>query len=220
MKKRIEPIEIKDPAIQEIQKKKSCFGRSCSFGCFVFLLFLAAIYVLFRFSTVANPKEVKEVPEHFPKSMPIYDKDAVTKITFLSGKKRERALQTAAKLPNMIEQRLIRLIDGNINKDQAPGLPSTWNEFLYLLEHDITDDRDMVMIYWSDLTAEPKFIQDFYATNLRRSGYTVSTTIASDKTVWEIEFTKDATEGILFIEDDPTRTGTNTVTLTTIFRES
>lgn len=217
MKKRIEPIEIQDPAIQEIQRKKSCFGRSCSLGCFVFLLLIIAIFLLIRFSAVARPKEVKNIPDAFPQAVPIYDKDAMTKITFVSGKKKERAVQTAAKLPDMIATRLIRIIDGNVNKNQPEGLPSTWNEFLYLLEHDLNDDRDTVTIQWKDLIAEPKFIQDFYRTNLRRSGFSVTSTVNDDRTVWELQFSKDKTEGTLFITDTPSKTGTDDFTLTTLF---
>lgn len=217
MKKRIEPIEIKEPAIQEIQKKKSCFGRSCSFGCLLFLLLIVGGIILIRFSAISHPKEVKQIPEHFPKSVPIYDKDAITKITFLSGKKKERAVQTAAKLPDFVSNKLISLIDKSVGDQEERGIPSTWNEFLYMFENDIRDERDTATIYWEKLTAEPKFIQDYYKINLERAGFLVNDDISDDKTIRELYFIKDTTEGTLYIEDAPTSSGTDSIILTTLF---
>lgn len=217
MKKRIEPIEIQEPAIQEMQKKKSCFGRSCNFGCLVFLLLIVVIIVFFRFSAISDPKEVKQVPGHFPKSISIYDRDAISKITFLSGEKKERAVQTAIKLPDFITNKLIERFGKEAKKNQSPGMPSTWDEFLYTFENDINDDRDTVTIYWENLTAEPKFIQDHYKINLQRAGYLVNEDISNDKAVRQLYFIKDTTEGTLYIKDIPTNRGTDSLILTTIF---
>lgn len=217
MKKRTEPIEIIEPPIQEIQRKKSCLGRSCSFSCFTLILLIVGLVIAVRFSAVARPKEIKQTPAHFPKSVPIYDKDAISKISIVSGKKKERAIQTAAKLPDIVANSIFRFVDGRVDEKQPTELPSTWDEFVYTLENNINDDRDTVTIEWADLIAEPKFIQDYYKTNLRRAGYVTALKTSEDKTTWELTFSKDDVTGVLFISDTPTKTGTDLFTLTTLF---
>lgn len=217
MKKRTEPIEIIEPPIQEIQRKKSCLGRSCSFSCLVLILLIIGLIIAVRFSAIARPKELKQTPTDFPKSVPVYDKDAISKITIVSGKKKERAVQTAAKLPDIVANSILRFVEGRVDEKQPEGLPSTWDEFVYMLENDINDDRDTVTIEWKNLIAEPKFIQDYYKTNLRRAGYDTSVTTNSEKTIWELHFSKDTVEGTLFISDTPSQTGTDLFTLTTLF---
>lgn len=217
MKKRTEPIEIIEPPIQEIQRKKSCLGRSCSFSCLALVILIVGLIITVRFSAIARPKEIKRPPADFPKSVPIYDKDEISKVSIISGKKKERAVQTIAKLPDIVANSILRFVDGRIDDNQPKGLPSTWDEFIYTLENDINDDRDTVTIEWKDLIAEPKFIQDYYKTNLRRAGYVTALKTSEDKTTWELTFSKDDVTGVLFISDTPTKTGTDLFTLTTLF---
>ncbi len=219
MKKRSEPIEIIEPPIQEIQRKKSCLGRSCSFSCLILIIIIIGIIVTIRFSAIARPKELRATPENFPKSIPVYDKDAISKITIISGKKKERAVQTAAKLPQIFQHSIVRFIEGRVEQ-QPDGIPTTWDEFVYMIEHDINDTRDTLTIEWKQLIAEPKFIQEYYKTNLLRAGYTLSVDINEDKTIWELHFSKDTTEGTLHISDTPSKTGTDIIRLNTLFTAS
>lgn len=191
MQKRPEPIEIKEPPIQEIQRKKTCFGRSCSLGCIFFLLLITALVVFIRVSAITHPKEMKRLPDSFPKSIPIYDKDAIARITVVTGKKKALALAITEKLPRPMEKSFVDIMEKYAQ---------------------INDERNTYAIYWTNLSAEPKFIWDYYKTNLKRAGFSL---VEGNKTS-ELYFKKDSTEGALTISDDPAVTGTDALTITAL----
>lgn len=206
MPKPIEPIEIKEPPLQEIQKKKSCVRRGCSTGCVGLFILIIGIFFVIRFTAIPKPKEFRAVPSHFPSSIPVYDKDAISRITVISGKKKERMFETALYIPRILLSPLL-----NNTAEQEPSLPSSWNDLLRIIDHPVADNRDTVHIQWKQFKAEPQFIEQYYLTNLRKTGFTVFVSTSTDAHL--LSFGKDDIEGTFAITDNPAEPGTDAASL-------
>lgn len=205
MRKSREPIEIQEPPLQEIKKKRSCF-RGCSTGCGGIVLLIILAIGTVRLIALPKPKEVKSIPSYFPPSIPIYDKDGISRISVVSGKKKERLLTTASNVPPVLLSPLLR--DYRLTKKEE--LPSAWEEVIKSIEHPIIDTRDTVRIEWKQLKAEPAFIEQYYYTSLRRAGYTLTT--STDE--YAIFFASSTIEGTFSIHDIKESVGTDYAVMT------
>jgi len=207
MRRNIEQIEIKEPPIQEITKSKSCARRSCTTGLGCIVIFLIAALLLLKFVAGPNVKELKQVPDNFPKEIPIYDKDNITKITFISGKDKNRVLEMAAFIPKLILSPIILVLDNNIKED------ADWKDWWKLMQEPVADNRDIIKIEWTELSAEPRFIYKYYENELEKFDFDVEQ-LTYDDTKKEFSFQLDEIEGIMYIEDIVEENGTDFISLT------
>ncbi len=224
MRRKIEPIEIKEPPIKELQKKrKSCTKRTCvtSCGCLIFLIF--ASLLLLKFITGPRVKELKELPPNFPPEINLYDEDEIKTITFISGKQKSRGVEIAAFVPKIVLSPIILIFNEDIKKEEFTDnngdikieKKTSWKDFVDLMKEPITDQRDQIQIEWNYLTAEPYFIQDFFKNNLEQSGYEIKVT-TNNQTKKQFSFINKEKniEGVLYIADEPTDKGTDYLSIT------
>ena len=224
MRRKIEPIEIKEPPIQELKKKrKSCTKRTCvtGCGCLIFLIFAALL--LLKFITGPRVKELKEIPENFPPEINLYDKDEIKTITFISGKQKSRGVEIAAFIPKIILSPIILIFDDDIKKEEITNndgniqikKKTSWKDFIDLMKEPITDQRDQIQIEWNYLTAEPVFIQEYFKNSFEQIGYEIKN-ITNNQTKKQFTFVhkEKNIEGVLYITDEPTDKGTDYLSIT------
>lgn len=98
MRRKREPIEIQEPPLEEIKKKRSCVKRSCTSGCGCFFILLISALFILKFAVEPNIVRLKQTPENFPNIIPMYDADAIHSITFVDGNDRGNALERLSSL--------------------------------------------------------------------------------------------------------------------------
>ncbi len=222
MRRNIDKIEIKEPPIQELTQKRSCLKRTCFTGCGCIIVFLGAAILLLKFTTGPKIKEIKDLPENFPTNIPIYDGDNIQKITFTSGKEKGRGIEIAAFIPKLILSPIMlnmseKSDDSKITKeggDVKIKEESYWQDFINLMKEPVVDHRDNIMIEWTDMPAEPWFVQSYYETELKKFDYITEQNNKEDNSIRELSFELDKIDGILYVEDDPNEGGTDYVSLT------
>jgi hypothetical protein len=175
--------------------------------------------LILKFTAGPKTKELKKVPENWPSEIPIYDQDNISKITFISGKDRGRAMEYVAMGPKLILSPAFLILekrfpareepkDGRIQTDL-----STWENFVRIMKEPIADHRDKIQIEWAELPAEPKFVDAFYQDALKSAGFDINISQSNEK-MHQFVFTKENTEGVLYITDDAEKNGTDFVSLT------
>ena len=212
MRRNIEQIEIKEPPIKELGKKRSCLKRTCLTGCGCIFIFIIASIFLLKFATGPRTKKLDEVPNNFPESIPLYDSDNIQEISFTSGKEKGRIIEITAFVPKLILSPIILGLDKktDTNTKKTDG----WQNFVDLMKDPIVDQRDTTVVEWTEMPAEPWFVQSYYETELKNSGYTTERDNEENNTIRKLDFELDEIEGILQIKDDPTQSGTDYVSLT------
>jgi hypothetical protein len=217
MRREFDKVEIKEPPIRELEQGHSCIKSSCWASCGCFTITVIAFLLIIKFVTVPRPKELKEIPDLFPKSIPVYDEQNIEKIIYTSGESRSRAFEVAAYLPkailipaymaseNYLPDSLKQIFEDSKDK-------SGWQRFIYLMSQTITDRRDTIEIEWIDLPAKPDFIESYYQTELRKKDYLYSLLTNRENDI-QISFNKNGVDGVIHIEDNPNEPGTDLVKL-------
>ncbi len=206
----VEDIEIKEPPLQELNKKRSCLKRSCLTGCGCILIFILVSVGIIYFAANPRKKELREVPAHFPADIPIYDKDAIHSISFVSGAERGRWIELAAYVPKVIVSPLLIALE---NDEPTPASSErTWEKFIRVIEEPVSDRRDYVVIEWSNVSAQPKFVDAYYQNALKKADFSLSSIIDGEG-MKQFSFQKDNVDGSFFYKDDPKSDGTDTVVL-------
>ena len=221
MRRNIDHVEIQEPPLQEIQKKRSCLRRSCLTGCAGIIFFLIIATLFLRFFVISQPKELKILPTDFPSAIPLYDKDAIKRITFISGKQKSRTTELVAVLAEMTLSPILSLLDpekqfsprlddkGNI----IPVKRASWKKLARVLTSSQADRRDVIHIEWTELDAEPKFLEEYFGSGFKKEGFIV--TIPSYATsARQFGFSNSLSAGTVYIEDNNTKTGTDYLSLT------
>ena len=219
MRKNIDNVEIVEPPIGELSKKYSTFStikRTClaGCGCLVFLIIIGII--LMRVSMGSGPETLKQVPANFPTDIPIYDKDNIERITFISGKYKNRGVEIAAFFPKIILSPLFLSLDKN-----QPQRNSNENKFVSsakslwrIIRSPVSDHRDTVQIEWKNLDAEPMFIINYYKIELGKQKYKIDLE-SEGRDVRQFSFSKDDISGSMYVQgDEEAKPGTDYAVLT------
>jgi hypothetical protein len=224
MRKPIDNVEIQEPPLKELKKQKSCLRHTCLGGCGCIVIFVIIFLVLLKFAATPREKELKYVPDNFPKTIPVYDVDNIDKITFTSGKDRGRLIETAAFIPKVILSPIILTLDKyNVipiehnNTEQTEGI--NWQNFINLIKEPVGDYRDTTKIEWHNLSAKPDFITEYHQSELTKTKFEITNLKKLNlEKLQTLQFNfslKDKNiEGVLYIKDDPKKTGTDYFTIT------
>src|SRR3990167_6307088 len=202
MRRNIDNIEIKDPPIRELGKKRSCLKRSCSTGCGGIVIFIIASLIILKLSASPRQKELQTVPPNFPAAVPIYDIGNSDRIALIYGKEKGRCLEIAAYAPKLVVAPIVIIINDKLFPSSTTTDENRFSRFTRLLKEPVIDHRDTIQIDWTELTAEPRFVYDYYKKELEKSEFLIKPSQNSDR-VKQFSFQKDSIEGAIFIEDNP-----------------
>lgn len=216
MRRIIDNIQIKDPPIRELGKKRSCLKRSCSTGCGGIVIFIIASLIILKLSASPRQKELKSLPQHFPATVPVYDLGNSDRIAFTDGKEKGRWLEIAAYAPKLVVAPIVIIINEKLFPESTANDENRFSRFTRLLKEPVTDHRDTIQIDWTELTAEPRFVYDYYKKELEKSEFLIKPSQNNDQ-VKQFSFQKDSIEGAIFMEDNPENKGTDYVSLTVSF---
>ncbi len=218
MRREIDKIEIKEPPIEELNKKRSCLKRSCLTGCGCFALIVILSLVLLRFAIGPRTQEIKDLPDTFTTFIPIYDTDSVESIKLTSGKERGKRIEIAAYFPKAILSPFIIYFDKNctyipLSDQKNCNDLTTWQKFSSFITDPITDKRDVYIIEWTELSATQDFIIEYYQTELRKKEFNIGLLSEHDK-IKQFTFSNDTIDGLLYTMDDQTTKNTDFISLT------
>jgi len=217
MRRNINNVEIVEPPIGELTKKYSAFStikRACLTGCGCLVLLLIGITIFLRVALGSGPQTLKQIPDNFPIDMPIYDKENIEQITFVSGKYKNRGIEIAAFFPKIILSPLFLTLNKNEqNTDDTSKLASVKNLWK-IISAPVSDHRDTLQIEWRNLSAMPSFITNYYKTELKKNDYTIDVE-SEGKDVRQFSFSKDDVTGSIYVKgDEEVKPGTDYVVLT------
>ncbi len=203
-------IEIQQPPLEEFTKKKSCLKRSCLSGCGCIIFVIIGLIILIKIIAVPKPKKINSIPTEFPENIVVYDKDTIDTITFLSANKKNRNIENLAVLPKVILSPILLTFDKFTHFETQKRL--NIKNIKNIIEEPLGKYTDTTKIEWSELTAEPTFIQNFYIKELENKNYKVKT-LKETRQKKEILFQSGSTYGSITITDNPNQQGTDRMTL-------
>ncbi len=221
-------VEIQDPAIKKLGKKRSCLRRSCTSGLGCVSLFVIAIIVLVRIAIGPGPKDINGIPSHYPiDAFELYSQETVQDVRYISSHQKNRGFEIAALFPKAILAPIFLSFSPlNPEKEITKSVESghvvykkevTWDDFVEFLGTPVTQDSDTIVMEWSNLGAQMDFIADFYTNEFEKNGFTTKRQTSEPGTV-RIRFSKSDVSGTLYMEDfDTTTRGTDFAVLTVDF---
>ncbi|MDD2757767.1 MAG: hypothetical protein PHD72_00115 [Patescibacteria group bacterium] len=174
----IKDVEIVEPPIQELTRKNRWVGKACMSGCGCLFLFIALIIVGVRLFVGQGPKEIRVLPENFPKEIPVYNEYNIDRITYTSGHYKARAMAIAAFFPKIILSPIF--INTAETNPQAPSTPTSQRvnigrELWRIITKPVGDDRDTVQIEWRRVPSDTKSLILYYQNKLNEAGFTLDT---------------------------------------------
>ena len=169
-----------------------------------------------KLSATPRQKELKTLPAHFPTTVPVYDIGNSDRIALTYGKEKGRWLEIAAYAPKLVVAPIVVIINEKLFPASTENDENRFSRFVRLLKEPVTDHRDTIQIDWTELSAEPRFLYDYYKKELEKSNFSIKPSQNNDR-IKQFSFQKDLIEGAVFIEDNPENKGTDYVSLTVIF---
>lgn len=212
-----EHVEIIDPPISELTKRHRSFARTCFTGCFFIVLFIGAVVGGVKFWLGSGPRRLTAVPPEFPKNIPLYDRDSISEISFISARYKNRSLKLATLFPKIF---LAPLLTDETAPSGAPSSATASLGFWQTLTTPVGDGSDVVKIEWRGMPAEPDFVASHYHNELARKQYIVRDEEQGQSagTGEQFSFTSapagSGVYGTFSITDSPSTRGTDYAVLT------
>lgn len=219
MRRNLENIEIVEPPIEELTKKYSTFStvkRTCLAGCGCLFIVFVALVIFLKLAMGTGPQTLKQVPSEFPADIPIYDKDNIEQITFVSGKYKNRGIEIAAFFPKIILSPLFLSLDKNqiAPSSTDKGVVSSVKNLWKIIKTPVSDHRDTVQIEWKNLDAEPTFVINYYKKELQKKGFKIDVE-SEGRDFKQFTFSRGDLTGSLYVQgDEELKPGTDYATLT------
>ncbi len=205
MRRNINNVEIVEPPIGELTKKYSAFSaikRACLTGCGCLVLVIIGIIIFIRLALGSGPETLKAVPSNFPSDIPIYDRDSIEQITFISGKYKNRGIEIAAFFPKLILSPLLATMNKGNQDDPSVDKITSVKNLWQTISTPVSDHRDTVQIEWRKLDADPFFIIGYYKTELQKSGYDIEVE-SEGNNVQQFSFSKKEVSGSMYVQGPP-----------------
>ncbi|MBI4098709.1 MAG: hypothetical protein HY437_01590 [Candidatus Magasanikbacteria bacterium] len=211
-----ERVTIQEPALNEIKKSRSCFRRTCCSGCGCLTIFLIAAAAGIWLFVPPEPKKLTTLPDTLPDDLPLYKRDAITGVTYLSADRKKRGPETVAILPKIIITPLImgldRFKEGSASTTPRLTPASLWNATRDAVKTPLATYRHTVVITWNALGAEPHFIDEWYQNEFKKQHFEIERAFTSS-TARSMRFRNATTTGTIFIDDAPGTAGTDRVVM-------
>lgn len=180
MRRNLENIEIVEPPIEELTKKRSWKG-ACFTSCLFLIIVVVGLIVGIRIYVGAGPKSYSTLPPNFPTDIPVYDKDNIDNITYVSGQYKERGLGIATIIP--------KLILSPIFYNQENSSQSIKNIFSSISTNQ-TEYRNSFEIEWRGVNADPEFVTAYYKKELKKKNFKIDVQ-SSGKNVEQFSFYRE-----------------------------
>ncbi|PIT88278.1 MAG: hypothetical protein COU29_03355 [Candidatus Magasanikbacteria bacterium CG10_big_fil_rev_8_21_14_0_10_36_32] len=174
----IKDVQIVEPPMRELTKKKFGFAAACMSSCGFFILIIIGLVVGLKIYIGQGPQRLKTLPESFPQDISLYDEYNVDGITFISGKYKSRSIGIASLIPKIVLSPLFYSLKNEQNTgEQIPSTTKKFNvyNFWRLVTTPVSDNRDTIQIEWRDVQAEPSFLISFYKNKLRDKHFKIET---------------------------------------------
>ncbi|MFH1292246.1 MAG: hypothetical protein ABIH87_03540 [bacterium] len=211
----IKDVEIKEPPLEEITRKYTAFSvikRSCVGGCGCFIIFIVIIVLLLKYALGVGPQQVSAIPSDFPAEIPIYDKEHIETITYVSGEYKNRVIEVSAIFPKLILTPLISVLEKDQmvepGKDKLSIYKNMWN----IVNSPVSDKRNIIKVEWKNLNADLKFLYSYYQSMLLRYDYVITPESDTD-TQKGFSFKKQSIAGSFYTQTDQNNSGTNVANL-------
>lgn len=169
----IDNVEIVEPPLEELTKKRTGIKHACIFGCFFLVLIVVGLIVFVRIFAGPGPKTLSHIPDNFPKDIPIYDPDSLEKISYISGKYKSRSIEMAAVVPKIILSPMLITLNQDTSDAPATTEKQNFKNIWKIITTPVGDHRDTIQIEWKNLGAEPSFVISYYKTELRKKGFNI-----------------------------------------------
>lgn len=205
MRRDLNSVEIVEPPIGELTKKYSAFSaikRACLTGCGCLVFLIIGIIIFIRLAMGSGPETLNTVPQNFPKDIPVYDTDSIEKITFISGKYKNRGIEIAAFFPKIILSPLLISLDKDSQNPADPNKLTSVTNLWKIISTPVSDHRDTVQIEWRQLNADPFFIVGYYKTELKKESYKIDVE-SEGKNVQQFSFSKGEITGSMYVQGAP-----------------
>lgn len=209
MRRDADSVEIRHPPMRELERKGSCVKRACAGGCLFFVFGALGAIALLKYLGTPRPKEIRALPADIARRLPLYDIKNVERITYTSGENRRWVIERIALAPKLLLSPILLARESGL----SPTSTITWDAFVALMKRPITKTIDTYELAWTDLSAQPKFLSDYYQREFIRMGWQVSN-ISMSNMVWQFSVATSSLTGSVFIQDDNAEDGTDIVTIT------
>ncbi len=217
MRRNINNVEIVEPPIGELTKKYSAFSaikRACLTGCGCLVIVIIGVIIFLRLALGSGPEVLKKVPDNFPVDIPVYDQNNVERITFVSGKYKNRGIEIAAFFPKIILSPLFLTLNKSDQNTNDTGKLSSVTNLWKIISAPVSDHRDTVQIEWKNMDTDPAFMINYYKTELKKKDYKIDVE-SEGKNVRQFSFSKDGITGSLYAQsEEEIRPGTDYAVLT------
>lgn len=213
----IASVEIVEPPIGELTKKQSSFKRTCFTGCIFIVIFIVFLIVGIRFLIGDGPETVKTVPAEFPTAIPVYDKDAIERITYVPGKYKYRSTEIAAFFPKIIlSPLLLRVQDYDLATSTAVGRGElSLNTLWRIISTPVSELKNTIQIEWRNIEAEPSFVFSYYRKELSKKGFVIENEVRQRTRQHFSFYNNIGISGFLVVEgDEEAKPGTDYAVLT------
>lgn len=165
-------IIIEEPPIEKLTNKRSCLRKTCfnSCGGLVFVIVLSLLFLRFE----ARPKEklIHELPETIKQSIPLYDPSQIFSIYYNAGQERQKRTELLTFFPKLIVSPFIVHFPHKLGDKGPYSSTSTKKQIFYgFMRTPIGEQKDIYTITWKNLTAEPRFIVEYYKTEMENKDF-------------------------------------------------
>ncbi len=179
-------IQIQEPTLKEIKKHHGWFTGSCLTGCGCIILFIGALYLVFRLLLGSGPTSTTDFPTNFPKDIPQTNPNSVVKIVKIDGQSKERALWVATTIPRFIAGPILDEIDSEapiIEEKDSLGRVNFKHErsaqdyAQYVFGFPISKNKNSqtVSVTWTGIKSDVQTIVNSYSKILQKNGYEITT---------------------------------------------
>lgn len=195
-------IIIQEPPLEEFGKKHSCIKRTCLSGCGCLFLFLFGSIFLIHYATREHEREIKRIPPLVERNVPLYDTQNLSKIKIINGEERQKGFELAALIPKLFISPLIiewpeKFVE---NPQKTGGNQAHIANIKKFLKKPLSESKDVVTVEWKNLSAEPKFVEEYYKDELTKRDFKIENTARTTSTS-QLLFEKPGISGAVYIQD-------------------
>jgi hypothetical protein len=168
-------ITIEEPPIQKITKQRSsCFKRTCLNGCGCLVLLIIGSLFFLKFIAGPSDKPIDKLPAPLKQTIALYDEGQISSIRFYPGAEGQRNSEVLAFFPKLIVSPVVIYFPHRFGDKGPYTSTSTKKEIFYgFMREPLSDARDVYTIEWKNLSAEPRFIAEYYQTEMAKKKFSL-----------------------------------------------